>query len=168
LNNELYVGWLVWNHCAYVKVPCTGRRLARPNPPERWVRVEVPDLRIVEDALWERVKARQRSLALAMARDAAGNALNRAHRRKYLLSRLLVCGVCGGVYTIMAKDRYGCAAHRYRGTCGSDRTVSRPEIEAGSWTGSSTGCWRLRCSRRLPAPTSRNGTSSRARRPPRR
>lgn len=30
------------------------------------------------------------------------NALNRAHRRKFLLSGLLTCGCCGGGYTNMA------------------------------------------------------------------
>ena len=30
----------------------------------------------------------------------------------------------------MAKDRYGCAAHRQRGTCGNDRTILRQEIES--------------------------------------
>ena len=64
-----------------------------------------------------------------MARDEGGNALNRAHRRRFLLSGLLVCGVCGGGYTIMGKDRYGCAAHRSKGTCGNDRTIGRQAIE---------------------------------------
>ena len=35
LNNELYIGQLVWNRCSYVKDPRTGKRVARPNPPER-------------------------------------------------------------------------------------------------------------------------------------
>ena len=29
----------------------------------------------------------------------------------------------------MGKERYGCAAHRTKGTCGNDRTISRQEIE---------------------------------------
>jgi hypothetical protein len=29
----------------------------------------------------------------------------------------------------MAKDRYGCAAHRQKGTCANDRTILRQEIE---------------------------------------
>ena len=33
LNNELYVGRLVWNRQRFVKDPETGKRLARPNPP---------------------------------------------------------------------------------------------------------------------------------------
>src|SRR6185295_4487244 len=48
LNNELYVGRLVWNRVSYVKDPRSGKRLARPNPPEVWERAELPDLRIVD------------------------------------------------------------------------------------------------------------------------
>ena len=129
LNNELYAGQLVWNRCSYVKDPRTGRRLARPNRPELWERVEAADLRIVDDELWQAVKRRQQALSFAVGRDEGGNALNRAHRRKFLLSGVLACGVCGAGYTVMGKDRYGCAAHRSQGTCGNDRTIGRAEIE---------------------------------------
>jgi hypothetical protein len=64
-----------------------------------------------------------------MNRDEHGNALNRAHRRRFLLSGLLVCGCCGAGYTIMGKDRYGCAGRRSKGICTNDRTISRGEIE---------------------------------------
>src|SRR5262249_58147868 len=33
LNNEMYVGRLVWNRQRFVKDPDTGRRRAQPNPP---------------------------------------------------------------------------------------------------------------------------------------
>ena len=130
LNNALYVGRLEWNRCSYVKNPRTGRRVARPNPSEQWEVAVVPELRIVDDELWERVKARQAALSFEVGRDDTGNALNRAHRRKFLLSGLLTCGVCGGGYTVMDKDRYGCSTHRSKGTCGNDRTITRQEIEA--------------------------------------
>ena len=129
LNNELYAGQLVWNRCSYVKDPRSGRRLARPNPAEVWERQPVPELRLVDDALWQAVKRRQQVLAFAVGRNDAGQALNRAHRRRFLLSGLLLCGRCGGGYTIMGKDRYGCAAHRSKGTCGNDRTIGRQAIE---------------------------------------
>jgi site-specific DNA recombinase len=129
LNNELYIGELVWNRCSYVKDPRTGKRVARPNPPEQWERKTVSELRIIDDALWRSVKARQEQTGFAMGKDPAGNALNRAHRRQFLLSGLLVCGECGGGYTIMAKDRYGCSSHRSKGTCKNDRTIGRMEIE---------------------------------------
>jgi hypothetical protein len=102
----------------------------RPNPPERWERSAVPHLRIIDDQLWQEVKRRQEKTAFEMGRDEAGNALNRAHRRRFLLSGLLVCGCCGAGYTIMAKDRYGCAGRRSKGMCNNDRTISCQAIEA--------------------------------------
>jgi site-specific DNA recombinase len=75
------------------------------------------------------VRLRQRELSFEIRRDEGGNALNRAHRRKFLLSGLLKCGCCGGGFTIVAQDRYGCATHRSKGTCNNNATVSRQEIE---------------------------------------
>ena len=51
MNNELYVGAMVWNRCSYVKDPRTGKRVARPNPVSQWERMQVPDLRIISDEL---------------------------------------------------------------------------------------------------------------------
>src|SRR6185437_13719843 len=45
LNNALYVGRLEWNRCSYIKDPRTGKRVARPNPRDKWEIVEIPDLR---------------------------------------------------------------------------------------------------------------------------
>src|SRR4029453_8069213 len=59
LNNELYIGRLVWNRLRYVKDPDSGKRVSRPNPPSQWVTTSVPDLRIVDDTLWSEGKARQ-------------------------------------------------------------------------------------------------------------
>ncbi|MCU4179696.1 recombinase family protein [Bosea sp. BH3] len=129
LNNELYAGALVWNRCSYVKDPNSGRRLARPNPPDQWERKAVPQLRILDEELWGAVKRRQETVALKMGRDDEGNALNRAHRRKYLLSGLLSCGCCQEGYTLVASGRYGCAGRRSKGICANDRTVSRVELE---------------------------------------
>ena len=130
LNNALYVGRLEWNRCSYVKNPRTGRRVARVNPKEQWEVVEVPDLRIIADDLWNRTKQRQRQARIEIGRNEAGNALNRVHRRQFLFSGLLECGICGGGYTIIGKDRYGCATHRAKGTCLNNRTVRRQVIEA--------------------------------------
>ena len=129
LNNALYVGRLEWNRCSYVKDPRNGKRVARPNPREKWEITEVPQLRIVDDELWQRVKARQETLRFAIGRDAGGNALNRAHRRHFLFSGLLVCGSRGGGYTIIGPDRYGCAAHRSKGTCTNTLLIGRHALE---------------------------------------
>jgi hypothetical protein len=91
--------------------------VARPNPKDLWEVVAVPALRIIDDGQWEAVKLRQRELSFEIRRYEGGNALNRAHRHKFLLSGLLKCGCCGGGFTIVGKDRYGCATHRTKGTC---------------------------------------------------
>jgi site-specific DNA recombinase len=62
--------------------------------------------------------------------EAGRNRLNQTHRRQFLLSGLLVCGICGGGYTIRGQDRYACANHANRGTCANGRTISRKAIEA--------------------------------------
>jgi DNA invertase Pin-like site-specific DNA recombinase len=59
LNNELYVGRLVWNRLRYVKDPDSGKRVSRPNLPSARVTTAVPELRLVDDQLWNQVKARQ-------------------------------------------------------------------------------------------------------------
>jgi site-specific DNA recombinase len=129
LNNALYVGRLEWNRCSYVKDPRTGKKVPRVNPREQWEIVPVPELRIVSDELWDAVKVRQAEVRTTMTRDADGHALNRAHRRKYLLSGLLECGVCGGGFTIIDAANYGCATHRSKGTCSNDLKVRRDELE---------------------------------------
>ena len=62
LNNELYIGRMVWNRQRFVKDPDTGKRLARLNPPSEWITKDVPELRIVDDELWQAAKARQASV----------------------------------------------------------------------------------------------------------
>ncbi len=127
LNNSLYIGKLRWNRCSYVKDPRTGRRVARPNGTDQWEEVDVPDLRIIDQVLWEKVRARQASLQFDADRP---QPLNGAHRSKFLLSGLLTCGACGGGYTIIGRDRYGCATRRCKGTCDNGITIRRQHIES--------------------------------------
>ena len=135
VNNELYVGRLVRNRQRFIKDPSTGRRVSRLNPQVEWIRTEVPELRIVEDALWQAVKARQAELAKLFdvttigVREARARRLNTARRPAFLLSGLLVCGACQGKYGIILKDRYGCLNHHRRGSCDNGRTIRRPMIE---------------------------------------
>lgn len=64
LNNELYIGRLVWNRQRFVKDPDTRKRIARPNPQSDWVIQDVPELRIVDEALWLAVREQQASLKM--------------------------------------------------------------------------------------------------------
>lgn len=134
LNNDLYVGRLIWNRQRFVKDPATGRRQARMNPETDWVVEEVPELRLVEDDLWDRVKARQTATRGVIGAP-LGSRPERARRPRYLFSGLLTCGCCGGGYTLVGKTRYGCASARNKGTCENRRTIDRNELEARVLTG---------------------------------
>ena len=135
LNNELYIGRLVWNRQRFMKNPDTGKRVARVNPPEEWIVAEVPELRIVDDELWQAAKARQGEIskkyatAIAATRAAQANRLNSTHRPRYLLSGLLECGACGGPYAMRGQGRYGCSNHVMTASCSNSRSIRRVEIE---------------------------------------
>ena len=129
LNNELYVGRLIWNRLRYMKDPDTGRRISRLNPELEWIVQEVPDLRIVEQELWDRVKVRQ--AAMKRNRKTREPAAFRDRRRpRFLLSGLVNCGACGGVYTVMSKGYFGCSTRHNKGTCDNSLYIRHDRLEA--------------------------------------
>ncbi len=127
LNNELYVGRLVWNRQRFVKDPDTGKRVSRLNPQSEWIAVDTPELRIVDDATWNR--------AIALRSRYASKAGNKRQTKKRLLSGLVVCGCCGGGMTIARRDRYYCSARREKGTCDVAQGISAEELEDRVLTG---------------------------------
>ena len=130
LNNELYIGRLVWNRQHFVKDPATGRRQARPNPESEWIIEEVPELRIVSQDLWDAVKERQEKTRRTVTADRArGIRSERARRPVYPFSGLLKCGQCGGSYTLVSGTNYGCANRKTRGTCDNGLSIKRTELE---------------------------------------
>ncbi len=130
LNNELYIGRLVWNRQRFIRDPRTGRRVARPNAEPDWIAHEVPELRIVPQELWDAVKRRQGQVRKAvMAETDRGIRSERARRPIYLLSGLLRCGECRGTYSMMNVSRYGCTNAKTRGTCTNRLTIRRDHLE---------------------------------------
>jgi site-specific DNA recombinase len=135
LNNELYAGRLVWNRQRYIKDPSSGKRVSRLNPATEWITTDVPALRIVDDALWQAVRARQTELASIFAattngvREARAKRFHATRRPAFLLSGLLTCGTCNGRYGVMMQDRYGCLNHFRRASCSNNRTIRRSVIE---------------------------------------
>jgi hypothetical protein len=101
LNNELYIGRLIWNRLTYLKDPKTGRRRSRHNPPQKWTVQDVPALRVIDEDLWQAVKARQGSI-----RASDGVAKARAtrfwERRR---SRHLLSGLVQGMWQPLRRRR---------------------------------------------------------------
>ncbi|WP_246723552.1 recombinase family protein [Rhizobium sp. ARZ01] len=136
LNNESYIGRMIWNKRNYRKNPATERRTARVNDASAWVLTDVPSMRIVPDKLWQRVKERQKEIG-ELFDFGQSNRLNATHRPEYLLSHLLECAECGGPYAISGKDRYSCTNRKKRlpiddlggACCGNSKTITRQELE---------------------------------------
>ena len=129
LNNTLYIRRLSWNRCSYVKDPRTGRRIARVNDRAQWGGSRGPSPAHHRAGS---LGPRQGAPAGHAAPDGRGHRRQRAqpaHRRAFLLSGLLVCGGCGGGYTIIGKDRYGCATRRGKAPATTASTITRQAVE---------------------------------------
>ena len=136
VNNELYIGRLIWNRLRYIKDPSTGKRVSRLNPESEWIVKDVPELRIVDDDLWQAVRERQGKIAdkyanvtEAVREHHKKNRLNGTRRPRSLLSGQILCGCCGGPYSLRGADRFACSNHISKGTCYNSRTILRVELE---------------------------------------
>jgi hypothetical protein len=131
LRNEIYIGRLVWNRRRNLKDPLTGRTVRKRNERDALVVTQVPELRIIEQELWDRVEARLSAESL----PAQPSRANRAgpfweHRRpRFLLTGKVVCGPCGQLFSPVGQDYVGCRAAR-QGTCRNTTTIRRSKLEA--------------------------------------
>lgn len=101
LNNELYRGQITYNRQRFVKDPETGNRASRPNPESEWIKKEVPQLRVIDDATWDQVQA--------IKGRYSSHRGNRRQTKKRLLTGLVKCGCCRGSMTIVGRERYYCS-----------------------------------------------------------
>lgn len=121
LNNELYPGVIVYNRQRFIKDPATSKRQSRQNPESEWHRQEAPALRIIDEALWEKVQT------LHAARS--GPHLYQRRRPKRLLSGLLRCSECGGSFSVVNDERMRCSTLANSKGCTNTRTVKVGEVE---------------------------------------
>ena len=102
--------------------------MKRRGPPWR-----PPHLRIIDDALWARAKARQADThqASAAIRTALHANARTGRGPKYLFSSLLVCALCAHRFVIVDPRHYGCGGWKSRGlsVCRNTIKVSRHLIE---------------------------------------
>jgi DNA invertase Pin-like site-specific DNA recombinase len=119
---------LVWNRLRYVKDPESGKRVSRLNPDSGWIVRDVAGLRIIDQDLWERIKARQG--ALEARSQSSGEAPGYWDRRRprYLFTGLMRYAVCGGGIVNFNKLYIGCANARNKGTC-DNHAMRRDDLE---------------------------------------
>jgi site-specific DNA recombinase len=99
LRRELYRGIVVWNRSQ--KAVRGGTKTQRKRSEDQWLRIEAPELRILDEELWRSVEARREKAATAFPRTReGGRLLGRASRldshSPYLLTGFTACTVCGG------------------------------------------------------------------------
>ena len=139
LNNDMYRGRVIWNRAKWVRSAAdSGKRKQVMNPRSEWIEHKDESLRIVSDALWNRVKARQETQAHTIGkrvrRGLTVNAASRTGRGpRYLFSTLLECGVCGANFVVVDKYRWGCSSHKHGGksACSNDLRLKRELVESG-------------------------------------
>ena len=118
----------------------SSKRKCVLNPASEWIVHEDERLRILPQALWNRVKTRQQQQADRIGdRVKHGLSKNAAKRTgrgpKYLFSGLLKCGKCGANYTIASKTSYACASYVNGRGCENDARIRRDVVETGLLAG---------------------------------
>ncbi|WP_246252518.1 recombinase family protein [Allomesorhizobium camelthorni] len=125
LRNPIYAGRNVWNRVRMMKDPSTGKRVSRVNPESEWHIAEMPDLRIVDQELFDAVQLRK-----AERGGTHGVHLPRSSRP---LSGLLKCGACGGGMTTVGRDRSGprlqCSTYRESRSCSNGARYYVEKVE---------------------------------------
>lgn len=118
LRNELYIGRVIWNRSQWVKDPDTGKRTRRERPESEWVVTECEA--IIDADTWQRVQARFRS------RGGRGGA------RRYLLSGILECAVCGSKMIVVggSQHRYVCGTNHAGGEHACENKLTVPRVVA--------------------------------------
>lgn len=110
LQNELYIGRVIWNRSQWVKDPETGKRTRRERPESEWIIHDRPDLAVVPRLTWDIVAA-------LMARRKETYGKKGGGRSKYPLSGLLICGRCDSRFVISGGGKnnrgYGKGEARY-------------------------------------------------------
>src|SRR5690606_7846576 len=112
LRNRLYIGELVWNQRRWLKEPGTGQRVARTNASSEVVREQVPELRIIEQPLWDRVQLRLEGQRAVIERDDSTGSTRRRfweqRRPAHLLTGLVQCGHCRTPFQAVGRDYLAC------------------------------------------------------------
>ena len=130
LRNELYIGRLIWNRMRFLRDPLTGKRVSRMNPAAEWVTEEVPDLRIIDQPLWDRVQTRLDEIRAAAGADDPDRPRYWEHRRaQHVLTGKVFCGCCGGGFTNVGRDYLACSAARRQGMCGNRAAIRRQKLD---------------------------------------
>lgn len=124
LRNEIYRGMLVFNRSYVVRDPTTGRKRQVPLLEDKWTRVEAPDLRIIDDNLWRKVREIDRPRPQTTPETKKPRLLS--SHNQHALTGWIKCGWCGGSKSLASDTRYVCSTWRYARQCKNSRGTKEP------------------------------------------
>ncbi len=112
LNNRSYAGELVWGRSTWKRSAVNSKqRRWHLNDADQVVVYLAERLRIVPQALWDAVKARQTRTA-SMTTKLRAVIKRNGRLPRHVLSGLLSCEECGGTFKrLNGRGEYGCATH---------------------------------------------------------
>ncbi len=129
LRNRAYIGEVVWNRRTRAVDPATGQVVRRLNPVDVLVTGQVPELRIIDDALWQAVQRRLAASASALDPETGRPKFWEKRAPEYLLTGKVRCGACGGSFAMVSGGYMRCTAAQRR-LCTNRAGVKREWLEA--------------------------------------
>jgi site-specific DNA recombinase len=121
LYRRLYRGEIVWGQTTHIdRDGRAGVRTSRPA--SEWIVIPAPELKIIDDELWDAVHARLHAAKEHYLRDGRGKLWGKPDARRegnFLLTSMARCGVCGWKLSVLGGRRrvYGCSHAWRRGVC---------------------------------------------------
>ena len=97
LYRDLYRGLVIWARTQ--KRDAWGRKRRSRRPKDDWIQVDLPELRIVSEELWQAAHDRLRAAREIYLRDTGGKLWGEPANgieSPYLLTGMALCGICHG------------------------------------------------------------------------
>jgi hypothetical protein len=109
---------------------CITCDISNPAIQKQRVSEPVPDLRIVDQDLWERVQDRLGRIRQSSSADySARPRYWETRRARHLLTGKAFCGCCGGAFASVGKDYLACAVARRQDKCTNQRRTRRDILD---------------------------------------
>ena len=131
LNNEIYIGKYTWNKTSSRRNPENGKKKRILKETDKWISILKPELKIISDELWQKVKQRQRYL-----KEITNGKYTKAKKiyARNLFSGLMSCGICQGNIVIVSGGKYakyGCSNNWNKGfsVCENTAKIDKNRIE---------------------------------------
>ncbi|MGH2359404.1 MAG: recombinase family protein, partial [bacterium] len=141
LYRPLYRGEIIWGKTQAIQRGGTTK--SRKRPESEWLRLEAPELRIIDKDLWGKVHQRLEGVRGAYLRGTNGRLWGHPGGADldspYLLSGLAQCSVCGGALVGRKTTRgryvslyYVCVRHHKRGpeVCSNDLVLKQDALDS--------------------------------------